>query len=266
MNNAGTVLLTLADMSVIQAEVEVDETNIPHVSARPAGEDHDRRAARPDVQRATSPRSATARFRRRRRRPDARRRRTSRWSSCIDERDPGRAARLHVHGRHHHGDAQGRRRGADSGGGRPRAGLRRQRPDREGAARPTSAGARAGRDRRRRRRSSSRARRARKPKACSSCATAAPSSCRSRWASPATSTSRCCRGLKAGDQVITGPYNSVRGMADGDAVKVDSSPRGQVEQTAGEPARPVPAIMNKFLESARHRARRRSGRPSCDRS
>lgn len=32
MNNAGTVLLTLADMSVIQAEVEVDETNIPYVS------------------------------------------------------------------------------------------------------------------------------------------------------------------------------------------------------------------------------------------
>jgi HlyD family secretion protein len=32
MNNAGTVLLTLADMSVIQAEVEVDETNIPQVA------------------------------------------------------------------------------------------------------------------------------------------------------------------------------------------------------------------------------------------
>jgi HlyD family secretion protein len=32
MNNAGTVLLTLADMSVIQAEVEVDETNIPVVA------------------------------------------------------------------------------------------------------------------------------------------------------------------------------------------------------------------------------------------
>ncbi len=31
MNNPGTVLLTLADMSVIQAEVEVDETSIPHV-------------------------------------------------------------------------------------------------------------------------------------------------------------------------------------------------------------------------------------------
>jgi HlyD family secretion protein len=32
MNNAGTVLLTLADMSVIQAEIEVDETNIPNIS------------------------------------------------------------------------------------------------------------------------------------------------------------------------------------------------------------------------------------------
>ncbi len=32
MNNAGTVLLTLADMSVIQAEVEVDETSIPEVA------------------------------------------------------------------------------------------------------------------------------------------------------------------------------------------------------------------------------------------
>ena len=32
MNNAGTVLLTVADMSVIQAEVEVDETDIPAVT------------------------------------------------------------------------------------------------------------------------------------------------------------------------------------------------------------------------------------------
>jgi HlyD family secretion protein len=32
MNNAGTVLLTIADMSVIEAEVEVDETDIPSVS------------------------------------------------------------------------------------------------------------------------------------------------------------------------------------------------------------------------------------------
>ena len=32
MNNAGTVLLTVADMSVLEAEVEVDETDIPTVS------------------------------------------------------------------------------------------------------------------------------------------------------------------------------------------------------------------------------------------
>jgi HlyD family secretion protein len=32
MNNAGTVLLTVADMSAIQAEIEVDETDIPNVS------------------------------------------------------------------------------------------------------------------------------------------------------------------------------------------------------------------------------------------
>jgi HlyD family secretion protein len=31
MNNAGTVLLKLADMSVIQAEIEVDETNLPSI-------------------------------------------------------------------------------------------------------------------------------------------------------------------------------------------------------------------------------------------
>ena len=31
MNNAGTVLLTVADMSIIEAEVEVDETDIPSV-------------------------------------------------------------------------------------------------------------------------------------------------------------------------------------------------------------------------------------------
>jgi HlyD family secretion protein len=32
MNNAGTVLLTIADMSVIEAELEVDETDIPNLS------------------------------------------------------------------------------------------------------------------------------------------------------------------------------------------------------------------------------------------
>jgi HlyD family secretion protein len=30
-------------------------------------------------------------------------------------------------------------------------------------------------------------------------------------------------GLKPGEQVVTGPYNSVRSMTDGDAVKVDTN-------------------------------------------
>ena len=48
MNNAGTVLLTIADLSVIETEIEVDETDIPYVSDRPAGEGHDRRDSRHD--------------------------------------------------------------------------------------------------------------------------------------------------------------------------------------------------------------------------
>jgi hypothetical protein len=34
-------------------------------------------------------------------------------------------------------------------------------------------------------------------------------------------------GLTSGDQVITGPYNSVRTMADGDSVKVDNGKKGR---------------------------------------
>ena len=34
MNNAGTVLLTVSDMSIVEGEMEVDETDIPHVKLR----------------------------------------------------------------------------------------------------------------------------------------------------------------------------------------------------------------------------------------
>ena len=37
MNNAGTVLLTIADMSIIEAEIEVDETDIPEVKLAQQG-------------------------------------------------------------------------------------------------------------------------------------------------------------------------------------------------------------------------------------
>ena len=52
MNNAGTVLLTIADMSVLEAEIEVDETDIPNVHARPVGQGDDRRGARTGRSRA----------------------------------------------------------------------------------------------------------------------------------------------------------------------------------------------------------------------
>ena len=42
-------------------------------------------------------------------------------------------------------------------------------------------------------------------------------------------------GLKAGDQVITGPFASVRGMGDGDAVKIEAT---RVRETRQQQSRP----------------------------
>jgi HlyD family secretion protein len=75
MNNAGTVLMTLADMSTIQAEIEVDETSVPSVQLGQKAKItidaiHDKSF--------TSPKSATARFRRRPPARPARKRPTSR--------------------------------------------------------------------------------------------------------------------------------------------------------------------------------------------
>ncbi len=52
MNNAGTVLMTLADMSIIQAEIEVDETNVPNVQLGQTAKITHRRDPRQVVQRA----------------------------------------------------------------------------------------------------------------------------------------------------------------------------------------------------------------------
>ena len=151
----------------------------------------------------------------------------------LDEAGARRAPRLHLHRRHHHRDAQGRRRGADSGGRRARADLRRQRPDREGADAPT--------------RSAAQRRRRRPPSA----AELKPGQTRKetegvfvvrdgkaefvpiKMGIAGDKYFEVLSGLKAGDQVITGPYNSVRGMADGDLVKVDNE-RRRSRQTADE--------------------------------
>ena len=123
MNNAGTVLLTLADMSVIQAEVEVDETNIPHVQlGQPAkitiDAMPDKIVPRPRHRNRQQPDSDDDAPARPRRRPP-----TSRSSVMLDEPVPDVAPGLHLHGRHHDGDPQGRGVGADSGGRGARAGV-----------------------------------------------------------------------------------------------------------------------------------------------
>ncbi len=102
MNNAGTVLLTIADMSVIEAEVEVDETDIPTLTARPDGEGHDRRDSRQDLHRQGH---------RDRQQPDPGRRAGAAAAGTqatnfkvvvtLDGRDPGGPPGLHVHGRDH---------------------------------------------------------------------------------------------------------------------------------------------------------------------
>jgi HlyD family secretion protein len=43
-------------------------------------------------------------------------------------------------------------------------------------------------------------------------------------------------GIKAGDQVITGPYNNVRGMSDGDPVRVQ--PAANANRNTAAPAKP----------------------------
>ena len=146
MNNAGTVLMTLADMSVIQAEVEVDETNIPNVQLGQQAKitidaipDKSFRGHVAEI--GNSPIQAAA---------GSTGDPGDQLQGQGDDRraDSGSAARLHLHRRHHHRDPQGGRRGADSGGGGSRADLRRRRTGREGAeARQEAACGRCGRGR-----------------------------------------------------------------------------------------------------------------------
>ena len=164
MNNAGTVLLTIADMSVLEAEVEVDETDIPNVAlgqiakvtidAVPNREfkGHVTEIANSPIQTSTNTtgqRQAT----------------TFKVVVTIDEAGAGRAPGVHVHGRNHDRHAEERRGGADPGAHRARPALHRRRASscasrrRGGNARATT----------RRPRASKRRRgiRARRPRACS---------------------------------------------------------------------------------------------------
>ena len=238
MNNAGTMLLTVADMSVIEAEIEVDETDIPFVQlGQPARITID---AIPDktftgkvTEIGNSPIQTTATAahhgphghelqgdgdHRRircptcaRASPARRRSRRRRAANVMAVPIQALTVRELLY------DEQGN---GDSGDAPAQAALPVRRPRRPPprATPPPSC---------------SRARSARKPKACSSSATARPRSWRSSSASPASAIWRCSSGLKEGDRVITGPFESVRGMFEGDTVQTGDAKDGGAAATGG---------------------------------
>ena len=135
MNNAGTVLLTIADMSVIEAEVEVDETDIPTVKfGQPAKITIDAMPGKTFTGKVTeignSPIQGTGGAQQQTQATNFKVVVTAR------RRNPGRPARVHVHGRNHDRDARQRRRGPDSGDDGARGGRRRQGQPRPRAGAP----------------------------------------------------------------------------------------------------------------------------------
>ena len=194
-------------MSVIEAEIEVDETDIPFVRDRPAGEGHDRRAAGPDVHRQGD---------RGRQQPDrgtgaAATTRATNFKVVVtldgevpDVR-PGftctavitTATRQKVLGVPIQAMT------------RPRADRRRRRA-RSCAAGRAGAAARRHAGRPRRRRNSSRARRARKSRACSSSRDGHAVFVPVKTGIAGEKYFEVLDGLKEGDEVITGPFASVR--------------------------------------------------------
>ena len=158
--------------------------------------------------------------------------------------DARRAPRLHVHGRHHDGDAQERGGGADSGGGRARAGLRRERADRARAADRHGASARP--SRRPRRRSSSPGRRARRPRASSSSATGSAEFVPIKMGIAGDKYFEVLSGLKAGDEVITGPVQ----LGARHGRRRPGQGRHEEERRLDLRRGPASRDMNKFFESA----------------
>ena len=137
MNNAGTVLLTIADMSVIEAEIEVDETDIPTVTlGQPARITIDAvpdRMFRGRVTEIGNSPIQTGDTTNARGTPQATNFKVVDHAGGGDSR---RASGVHLHRGDHDRDAQERRVGADPGADRARDAVRR-----EGRAGPRAAAA-----------------------------------------------------------------------------------------------------------------------------
>ena len=220
MNNAGTILLTVADMSIIEAEIEVDETDIPFVQLGQAAKVTidaipDKTFTGKVTEIGNSPIQTTATG------TTARTATNFKVTVTIDEQVPdvrpgftctaeittatrGNVTAVPIQaltvrellydpaGQHHSGDAAAQ-------AALPVLGAvddRRRGP-------PPSC---------------SRDRSAMRPKACSSSATTRPRSCRSSSGIAGERYLEVLSGLEAGDRVITGPFESVRGMFEGDLV------------------------------------------------
>ncbi len=227
MNNAGSQLLTIADMSVIEAEVEVDETDIPFVALGQeakvtidAVEDRTFRGHVTEI--GNSPIQANSQS------GGQRQATTFKVVITLDEEVPEHPSRVHLHGRDHDGeDARTSRRcrsrrspcakcssirrarwcarrrrtsggasNADTNTGpsdEPPPGHTRKETEGVFLVRDKQGGVHAGQDRR----------------------------------SPARQYFEVLDGLKAGDQVITGPFANVRELADGEEVRLQEESRNR---------------------------------------
>ena len=217
MNNPGTVLLTIADMSVIEAEVDVDETDIPGVKngqivkitidAFP-----DKTFAGRVTEIGNSPIQASGA-------PVAQ---ATNFQVVVTSRhrDPRRASWVHVHGRDHNGHAQPGDCHPDSGHHGPRDGRRREGRDRAGT----------GTDPDRRRRPGGVQASELKPghtrkelegvfMVRDGKAVFAPI----KTGIAGDKYFESLSGLKEGDRVIVGPFASVRALTDGAAVTVEQA-------------------------------------------
>ena len=127
MNNAGSVLLTIADMSVIEAEVEVDETEIPTVPLN--------QEAKVTID-AVPDRTFRGPRHRDREQPDPDEHEHAEHGPETGDdvqggdhsgrAGPGHPSRVHVHGGNHDREAEGRRLRPDSGADGAGDALQRQ--------------------------------------------------------------------------------------------------------------------------------------------
>ena len=211
MNNPGTVLLTVADMSVIEAEVEVDETDIPDVQLGQAAKiTIDAMPGKTFTAKVTeignSPIQATGQG-------AAHAGHQLQGGAHARRRDSRSPPGLHLHGRDHDRDPRQTPLSVpiqattvremvldDKGQHRPRRGRRPAAPRRRsGGVQASGAQARAGR--------------ARKSRACSSCATARRVFEPIKTGIAGDKYFEVLSGLKDGDEVVVGPFSSVRDLA-----------------------------------------------------